>query len=132
MVSVVLIHQTPTLARVLEQALGLGWEAQHVFLVVGCAAGMSLGACQSATRTLVGLFAPLARAAELFGFWGLTMKLAGASGLLVVGVLQGLFGLRAAVLFCVVLFFAAWVVAWRVDQERGEAAAEAGAGAEAG
>ena len=49
---------------------GLDWQAQHIFLVVGCVAGISLGACQSTTRTLVGLFSPHSRQPELFGFWG--------------------------------------------------------------
>jgi MFS transporter, UMF1 family len=121
-VAVALIFLTPTLSHGLRR-LGLDWQPQHVFLVVGCAAGMSLGSCQSATRTLVGLFSPLSRSAEFFGFWGLTLKLAGASGLLIIGLLQVVLGLRTAVLCCVALFLAAWVISLRVDQARGEAAA---------
>ncbi len=123
--AVLLIHLTPELSALLRR-VGVDWQAQHAFLVVGCAAGMSLGACQSATRTLVGLFSPLSRSAEFFGFWGLSLKLAGAFGLVAVGLLQAWLGLRTAVLFCALLFFAAWLVSLRVDQARGEAAAEAG------
>ncbi|MFN3842134.1 MAG: MFS transporter [Rehaibacterium terrae] len=123
--AVLLIHLTPELS-VLLRSMGIDWQAQQVFLVVGCAAGMSLGACQSATRTLVGLFSPLSRSAEFFGFWGLSLKLAGAFGLVAVGLLQAWLGLRTAVLFCALLFFAAWLVSLRVDQGRGEAAAETG------
>ena len=120
--AVTLIFLTPTLSTALQMA-GINWEAQQVFLIVGCAAGLSLGSCQSSTRTLVGLFTPLSRSAEFFGFWGLTMKLAGASGLLIIGLLQMAFGLRTAILWCAVLFFIAWIVSLRVDQSRGEAAA---------
>jgi MFS transporter, UMF1 family len=127
MIAVALIFLTPTLSRVL-QTFGLDWQAQQVFLVVGCAAGLSLGSCQSATRTLVGLFSPLSRAAEFFGFWGLTIKLAGASGLLVIGLLQVIFGLRSAILCCVLVFLIAWIISLWIDQAAGEAAAQEPAG----
>ena len=122
MVAVALIFLTPALSRWLAE-FGIHWEAQQVFLIVGCAAGLSLGSCQSATRTLVGLFSPLSRSAEFFGFWGLSMKLAGAVGLLSIGLLQMLLGLQNAILVCVVLFFVAWVISLTVNQQRGEAAA---------
>lgn len=123
--AVLLIHFTPELGALAGRWWG-GVQAQHVFLVVGCVAGLGLGACQSATRALVGLFAPLSRSAEFFGFWGLSLKLAGAFGLLAIGALQALVGLRLAILFCVGLFLVAWAVAGRVDQARGEAAAGEG------
>lgn len=123
--AIALIYLTPALAALLRDAFGLDWEAQHVFLVVGCVAGLSLGSCQSATRTLVGLFSPLSRAAEYFGFWGLSMKLSGMVGLLAIGLLQALFGLHTAILFCILLFALALLAARRVDEARGRAAAEA-------
>ncbi|MBK1717883.1 MFS transporter [Thiocystis violacea] len=127
--AILLIYLTPWLAVVARERFGLDWEAQHIFLVVGCVAGMSLGACQSTTRTLIGLFSPLSRSAEMFGFWGLSMKLAGVFGLLAIGLLQALFGLREAMLFCVLLFVAALLVARGIDETRGRAiAAEHDAG----
>jgi MFS transporter, UMF1 family len=72
----------------------------------------------------VGLLAPLARSAEYFGFWGLSMKLAGVFGVLAIGLLQVLVGLHAAILFCIVLFAAALWVSRGVDEARGRAAAE--------
>jgi MFS transporter, UMF1 family len=123
-VAILLIYLTPALAEALSGLLGRPVHAQHVFLVVGSVAGLSLGSCQSATRTLVGLFAPLARTAEFFGFWGLSMKLAGVAGLLAIGLLQVIFGLRAAVLFCVVLFAVALAASRRVDEARGRRMAE--------
>jgi MFS transporter, UMF1 family len=125
-VAIVLIYLTPTLTDWLNIWGGLSLEAQHVFVVVGSLAGFSLGSCQSATRTLVGLFSPLDRTAEFFGFWGLAMKLAGLCGLLAIGLLQIVLGLQQAVLFCVVLFAAALAISWRFDEERGRRAAEKG------
>jgi UMF1 family MFS transporter len=124
MAAIVLIYLTPWLADALSRLLAREVEAQHVFLVVGSLAGLSLGACQSTTRTLVGLFSPLSRAGEYFGFWGLSLKLAGVFGLLSIGLLQALLGLKTAVLFCVLLFGAALVVSRGVDEARGRRVAE--------
>lgn len=123
MVTIGLIWGTPLLVDVLARYAEIHWQAQHVFLVVGCASGLSLGSSQSATRTLVGLFSPLARSAEFFGFWGLSMRLAGVFGLLTIGLLQALLGLHRAILFCLLLFAVAWVVAARIDEARGRRAA---------
>ncbi len=123
-VAIALIWATPGLTEALRTGLGVDWQAQHVFLVVGCVAGLSLGACQSATRTLVGLFSPLSRAAEYFGFWGLSMKLAGAAGLLAIGLLQALVGLHTAILLCIALFGVALIACRGVDEARGRYAAE--------
>jgi UMF1 family MFS transporter len=125
MLAIALIYLTPLLSVLARDLLGRDWEAQYIFLAVGCVAGLSLGSCQSATRTLVGLFAPLARSAELFGFWGMAMKLAGVFGLLGVGLLQVWVGLQTAILFCAVLFAVALIVALGVDERRGRAEAEA-------
>jgi MFS transporter, UMF1 family len=122
--AVALVFLTPTLSSRILPLFGLDWQAQQVFLIVGCAAGLSLGSCQSATRTLAGLFSPLSRSGEFFGFWGLTVKLAGASGLLIIGLLQAAMGLRTAILCCAVLFLVAWIISLRVNQGRGEAAAQ--------
>jgi len=120
--AIVLIYATPVLAE-LSLEFGRDWQAQYIFLVVGCVAGLSLGSCQSATRTLVGLFSPPERAAEFFGFWGLSMKLAGFVGVLGVGLLQMLVGLQLSILFCAVLFALALLVSYRVDEARGRATA---------
>ncbi|TVQ91253.1 MAG: MFS transporter [Chromatiaceae bacterium] len=119
-----LIYLTPALTAWLHRLLGVAWQAQHVFLAVGCVAGLSLGSCQSAIRTLVGLFCPLARAAEFFGFWGLSMKLASMFGLLGIGLLQVLVGLHAAILFCILLFATALWISLAVDEARGRITAE--------
>jgi len=119
MAAIVLIYLTPRIADWAHLWFGLDWQAQHVFLVVGCLAGTSLGACQSSTRALVGLFAPRSRSAELFGFWGLSMKLASVFGLLGIGLLQAWLGLQQAMLFCALLFAVALLVARGIDEPRG-------------
>ncbi len=121
--AIALIYLTPLLTTFLGRVFGVEWQAQYVFLVVGCVAGLSLGSCQSSTRTLVGLFSPRHRAAEFFGFWGMAMKLAGVFGVLALGVLQALVGLHTAILFCILLFGLAMLVVRGVDEGRGRAGA---------
>jgi MFS transporter, UMF1 family len=125
MLSILLIYLTPQLAEWARRWLGVEWQAQHIFLVVGTLAGSSLGSCQSATRTLVGLMAPLSRSAEFFGFWSQSMKLAALFGVLGIGLLQMLVGLHSAMLFCIFLFAAALWMTRGVNEARGRAVAEA-------
>ncbi|MFW5724315.1 MAG: MFS transporter [Halochromatium sp.] len=120
-VAILLIWATPPLTAWINRLSGSDWQAQHLFLLAGAAAGLALGSCQSAGRTLVGLLSPPQRAAELFGFWGLSIKLAGAFGLVGVGLLQAWVGLQGAILFCALFFAAAFVVALAVDESRGRA-----------
>ncbi len=121
--AVLAIFATPAIASGLRSLFGVEWEAQYIFLVVGCLAGLALGSCQSATRTLVGLFSPMNRAAEFFGFWALALTLAGAFSLLALGLLQILVGLQTAVLLCVLFFALALAISWNVDERRGRRAA---------
>jgi len=100
------------------------YEAQYVFLFIGIIAGLSLGSSQSASRALVGLFSPEQKAAEFFGFWGLSNKIAGVFGIIGLGLLQAEFGLQRSVLFCAALFLIAVVVCLFVDEKRGEQSAD--------
>lgn len=103
---------------------GLEMEAQYVFLYIGVIAGLSLGSSQSASRALVGLFTPENKAAEFFGFWGLSNKLAGVFGIIGLGLLQTEFGLHQSILFCAALFLIAVLISLFVDQEKGEEVAD--------
>ncbi|GEK46768.1 MFS transporter [Bisbaumannia pacifica] len=123
--AILAIWATPELTAWLNARLGLDWQAQHLFLVVGCLAGLSLGSSQSASRALVGLFSPTTKAAEFFGFWGLANKLAGVFGIIALGLLQSLVGLQASILLCAALFVVAILVCLFVNQPRGQRAAEA-------
>ncbi|WFE73026.1 MFS transporter [Halomonas sp. M1] len=121
--AIVAIWATPELTVWANSRFGWQWQAQHVFLVVGCLAGLSLGSSQSASRALVGLFSPLAKSAEFFGFWGLANKLAGVLGIVMLGVLQTLIGLQASILLCVGLFIIAMLICASVNERRGREAA---------
>ncbi len=123
--AILAIWATPEVTAFLNGRFGLAWEAQHLFLVVGCLAGLSLGSSQSASRALVGLFSPTRKAAEFFGFWGLANKLAGVFGIIALGLLQTVVGLQASILLCAALFIVAILVCLAVNQARGQRAAEA-------
>ena len=58
---------------------------RNAFFIVGNLAGLGIGSSQSAARALVGLFSPVEKTAEFFGFWGLFWKLSSAIGPLVFG-----------------------------------------------
>lgn len=118
--AIIAIWATPEVTAFLNQRFGLKWEAQHLFLVVGCLAGLSLGSSQSASRALVGLFSPLEKSAEFFGFWGLANKLAGVGGIIGLGLLQSVVGLQASILLCAALFIVAIVICLAVNQARGQ------------
>ncbi|TVQ99628.1 MAG: MFS transporter [Desulfovibrionales bacterium] len=120
--AVTMIAVTPQLTGVLNRNLGLSLESQQVFLGAGCLAGLGLGSLQSSARALVGRLTPQSKAAEFFGFWGMTVKLAAIFGILGLGVLQVRFGLQLSVLLCLVFFVTALAIAQLVDQNRGEAA----------
>lgn len=122
-VAIFAIWATPELTAWLNAGLGLDWQAQQLFLVVGCLAGLSLGSSQSASRALVGLFSPSHKAAEFFGFWGLANKLAGVIGIIGLGLLQSVVGLKASILLCAGLFIVAILICLAVNQARGQRAA---------
>lgn len=124
LVAITAIWQTPTVARLANQWFELGWQAQHVFLFAGLLAGLSLGSSQSAGRALVGTLTPRGKAAEFFGFWGTASKLAAIFGILGLGLLQAWLGLGTAIVFCLVLFAAAILSAWPIDEGRGHRAAD--------
>lgn len=124
LVAILAIWQTPALTLLFQQVFEVQWQAQHLFLVAGVLAGLSLGASQSAGRALVGVLTPRSKAAEFFGFWGMSAKLAAVFGILGLGLLQWAFGLADAILFCLVLFVVAIITVLPVNEQRGEEAAE--------
>ncbi len=124
MAAILAIWQTPLLTRLADTWLGVEWEAQYVFLFAGVLSGLSLGSSQSAGRALVGILTPNGKAAEFFGFWGTASKLAAVFGILGLGILQALFGLATAIVFCLMLFALAIVCALPVNEARGSAVAD--------
>lgn len=123
MLAILAIWQTPALTAAANALFGVDWQAQYVFLFAGVLAGLGLGAAQSAGRAMVGIFTPPARAAEMFGFWGVSAKLAAVFGILGLGLIQAALGLADAILFCLALFAVGLAVVLPVDEARGRAAA---------
>ncbi len=123
-VAIVLIWATNDLTAYLNDVFGTSVRSQTFFLFVGCLAGMGLGATQSASRAIVGLFSPESKAAEFFGFWGLSGKLASILGILSLGIMQTYLGLQNAILLCTLFFLLALVVNYLVDYNHGIRTAE--------
>lgn len=108
-------------------AIGLLWASQAIAVVWVAAniAGLCLGASQSSGRALVGYLCPEGREAEIFGLWGLAVKLSSIVGPLGYGLIQWVSGgnHRAAMLATSVYFFLGLMLLLRVDVRRGHALA---------
>ncbi len=65
---------------------------QWIFWIVGNGIGIGLGGIGTASRSIVGFFAPKHRTAEFFGLWGMSYKLAGAIGVLGFGQVKAWIG----------------------------------------
>lgn len=112
-------------------ALGLLWASSERSIVWLAAnlAGLSLGASQSAGRALVGYLCPEAREAEIFGLWGLAVKLSMIVGPLSYGAISWLThgDHRSAMLATAVFFIGGLLLLARVDVARGHRVAQAAA-----
>jgi MFS transporter, UMF1 family len=123
-IAIVLIWATNDLTLFLNDLFGTTIKAQTFFLFVGCLAGMGLGATQSASRAIVGLFSPESKSAEFFGFWGLSGKLAAILGIMSIGIMQTYLGLQNAILLCSIFFLLAYIVNMFVSYKHGRETAE--------
>ena len=94
------------------------------FYAIGLVAGAALGANQAASRTLLGLFTPVGRQAEFFGFFSVSGKLAAVLGPILYGQIALWAGSqRPAVLSLGLFFLAGWAVLWMIDEAAGQKAA---------
>jgi UMF1 family MFS transporter len=123
-VAVILIWATEDVTGFINNFFGTSLESQTFFLMIGCLAGMGLGATQSASRAIVGLFSPESKSAEFFGFWGLSGKLAAIVGLLAIGLMQKALGLHNAILLCSLFFLLSLLVNFFVNYQHGMKVAE--------
>jgi UMF1 family MFS transporter len=123
-VAVILIWATEDVTGFINNFFGTSLESQTFFLMIGCLAGMGLGATQSASRAIVGLFSPESKSAEFFGFWGLSGKLAAIVGLLAIGLMQKALGLHNAILLCSLFFLLSLLVNFFVNYQHGMKIAE--------
>jgi len=102
---------------------------RNAFFVVGNLAGLGLGSSQSAARALVGLFSPVEKTAEFFGFWGLFWKLSTAIGPLIFGILSsGTGSQRTAILVTGLFFLIGMICLPFIDEKKGIQAARAYSG----
>jgi UMF1 family MFS transporter len=101
----------------LAEATGL--DRKNMFLVLALIAGSGLGSVQSSSRTVVGLLAPKARAAEMFGFWGLFGRAAALLGTSFGFASDALDSRRFALLLVCGFFALGAALLWRVPVEEG-------------
>ncbi len=103
--------------------------SRNMFFIVGNLAGLGIGSSQSAARALVGLFSPVEKTAEFFGFWGLFWKLSSAIGPLVFGLLSSAAGSqRTAVIALGIFFIAGMIGLFFVNEKKGIEAARSFSG----
>jgi UMF1 family MFS transporter len=102
-------------------------ETRPMVWLAANVAGLCLGASQSAGRALVGYLCPPSREAEIFGLWGLAVKLASILGPLSYGLVNAATdgNHRLSIAVTAVFFIAGLLLLARVDVARGHAAARA-------
>lgn len=105
-------------------------ESRALFWVMALLAGVVLGPCQAASRSLMAVFIPEGRSSEFFGLFSISGKFSAILGPIVFGWATWTFGTHRAGLLSTLLFFAVGLVLLSsVDAERGRAAAKrSGAG----
>lgn len=99
---------------------------QWMFWAIGNGIGIGLGGIGTASRTIVGMFAPRHRTAEFFGLWGMTYKLAGAIGVLAFGQIKAWVGDVWALGLLTTFFAAGLLLFLRVEVIDGIRAARRG------
>jgi len=106
-------------------AILTAWQSQteNTFWIAANLIGLSLGASQSASRALIGLFSPAGRYGEFFGLWGMCVKLAAIIGPLSYGLINWLTdgNHRDSILTTLVFFIVGIVILLTIDEQRGRA-----------
>jgi len=101
-------------------------ESKPAFWGVALFAGLGIGSLQSASRALVGLFAPPEKSAEFFGLWGLAGKTAYMIGPWIFGLISSGTGSQRIAMLSTASFFLLGLVGMGfVSEKRGLAAARA-------
>ncbi len=98
-------------------------DNQWAFWVVGNGVGLGLGGIGTASRSMVGRFAPRHKTAEFFGLWGMTYKSAGVVGVLSFGVVKSWLGDPASMVLLGSFFVIGLVLLLRVNETSGVRAA---------
>jgi len=104
-------------------AIVTAWASHDIttFWLAANLIGVSLGASQSASRALIGLFSPPGRYGEFFGLWGMCVKLAAIIGPLSYGVINWLTdgNHRDSILTTLVFFIIGIIILLTIDEKRG-------------
>jgi len=104
-------------------AILVAWASNNInmFWLSANLIGLSLGASQSASRALVGLFSPAGRYGEFFGLWGMCVKLAAIVGPLSYGAINWLTdgSHRDSILITLVFFIIGIIILLSIDEKRG-------------
>lgn len=100
-------------------------QTQAQFWAVAVFAGLGIGSLQSAARAMIGLFSPIEKSGEFFGFWGLAGKGAYAVGPLVFGLVASATGNQRYGILTTAVFFVIGLAGMAfVDEAAGRRAAE--------
>jgi UMF1 family MFS transporter len=113
------------LVWILMIAIAFFSKTAFSFWIAANLAGLAMGSSQAAGRALVGYLAPVSRAGEFFGLWGLAVKAASIFGPLTYGAVTWIFGgnHRLAILATGAYFVVGLLLVKSVDVERGRRAA---------
>jgi MFS transporter, UMF1 family len=117
-VSVFAIFGVNQITSVLN-SIGIDISVQWTFVYITSIAGMGLGATQSSSRAIVALFAPSSKIGEFFGLWGISGKIAAATGLFSISILQSFLSFRNSFLVLALFFLIALFLNFKVDEKRG-------------
>lgn len=101
-----------------------GLTGKQLFWGVAMFAGFGIGSLQSASRALVGLFAPPEKSGEFYGFWGFAGKAGYILGPLTFGLISSATGSQRVAILSTAAFFVLGLIGMSfVDERRGIAAA---------
>ncbi len=105
-------------------AIFTAWSSQDIntFWLAANLIGLSLGASQSASRALVGLFSPAGHYGEFFGLWGMCVKLAAIIGPLSYGLINWLNNgnHRDSILTTLVFFVIGIIILLSINEKQGK------------
>jgi len=100
-------------------------RVEWLFWTVGNAVGLGVGALGTASRSMVGLFSPLHKSAEFFGFYGLAHKLSAILGLGSITLAEFVFGgnFHFVVASGAIFFIVGFVLLLGIDEKAGRTGA---------
>jgi UMF1 family MFS transporter len=100
----------------------------RAFWLISAGIGLGLGGIGTAGRATVGAFTPPSKSGEVFGVWGMVLKLAAVLGVVAFGQMSSRVSQTAGLFLLVGFFVAGALLMLRVDEEEGVRAAHPPAG----